>query len=254
MTISGSQIAALGSRLRASNTPDPKDVALLGEVLIQFNRAMEEVAAGLDSIGLKATTRLKSTGTIVDKLKRTFDNLKSMQDLAGARVVQRMTLDQQDEAADRILSFWPGARLIDRRATPSHGYRAVHIIPRIDKCKVEIQLRTMYQDTWAQFMELLGDAFGRDVRYGGPPNTPDEQVTETMTRGQFVNFWIAQSEELHRAAECENELARLERDGQQDSQRAVELRGIIEEELGPLRRIVREMHADFAGRTTDGTG
>jgi hypothetical protein len=105
---------------------------LLGELLIEFNGAMGQVADGLRELGLSPTTRLKTSGTIIDKMKRqTHLNLGNIRDLAGARVVQRMSLDEQDAIADKIRGLWPDAQLFDRRANPSHGYRAIHLVPRI---------------------------------------------------------------------------------------------------------------------------
>ena len=83
--------------------------------------------------------------------------------------MRTMTLDEQDALVASILELWPDAAVIDRREIPSHGYRAVHVVPKIQGHSVEIQVRTIYQDTWAQMMERFGDIWGREVRYGGQP-------------------------------------------------------------------------------------
>lgn len=62
-------------------------------------------------------------------------------------------------------------RLIDHRKTPSHGYRAVHVVVFEDGIPVEIQIGTKIQDTWAQITEKLGDAWGRGLRYGLGPDS-----------------------------------------------------------------------------------
>ncbi len=252
--LSRSQIANLGSRLRRSDTPDPADVALLEGVLIPFNVAMREVVAQLASAGFAATTRLKTTKSIVEKLKRTSGNLKVMQDLAGARIVRPMTLDEEDDLADRVLSLWPDAEVTDRRVVPSHGYRAVHVVPSVGGCRVEIQLRTMYQDAWAQITEVMADAFGRGIRYGEAPNTPNKQISANLTRAEFVNSWVAMSDELYRAERCENELARLVAEGQGASEKAEQLRTVIGEELGPLRKAVRDAYGSLGQQGLEGTG
>ena len=69
-----------------------------------------------------------------------------------------------------ITEAFPGSELLDRRQMPSFGYRAIHVISRVERCPVEIQLRTHYQDTWAQAMEFFGDRWGRAIRYGGETN------------------------------------------------------------------------------------
>jgi hypothetical protein len=255
VTLSGKEIERLGHRLRACTAPDPADIALLGELLIRYNGAMTQVADGLRSIGLAATTRLKSTGTIVDKLKRTASsNLRAIRDLAGARVVRRMTLDEQDGLVAQVKGIWPSAEVVDRRTRPSHGYRAVHVIPKVDGCKVEIQIRTIYQDVWAQTMELFGDLWGRDVRYGGPPSTPDAQYVSGLTRAEVVTSWIKYADQLHRLAEVENELAVYDARGDRDHERAVELRRVVETDLAPLQAHVQQLADVLEERRLGGTG
>jgi ppGpp synthetase/RelA/SpoT-type nucleotidyltranferase len=130
----------------------------------------------LRTIGLEPITRLKTSGTIVDKLRRQpAIDLKHVHDLAGARIVQPTTLDKQDEVASMITEAFPGSELLDRREIPSFGYRAIHVISRVERCPVEIQLRTHYQDTWAQAMEFFGDRWGRAIRYGGEPVDPESR-------------------------------------------------------------------------------
>ena len=46
-------------------------------------------------------------------------------------MVRPMTLDEQDEIAAAIAELWPSTQIVDRRASPSHGYRAIHLVPRI---------------------------------------------------------------------------------------------------------------------------
>jgi hypothetical protein len=205
--LSHSEVLALSERLREAATPSDEDIELLGHVLIRFNRAMGEVADQLRALGLSPTTRLKTSGTIVDKLKRQPHlHLGNIRDLAGARVVFPMSLSDQDEVAKRIAALWGGIQVIDRRAQPSFGYRAVHLVPKIDGCSVEIQLRTVYQHTWAQLMETFGDMWGREIRYGGAPTDPNVQVVSTsaLTRSQVVELWITVSDHLSDLAQIEN--------------------------------------------------
>jgi hypothetical protein len=242
---------ALSSRLREAEVPTPVDLELLGELLIEYNGAMGEVAKGLRGLGLSPTTRLKTSGTIIEKMKReTHLNLGNIRDLAGARVVQRMTLDEQDEVAKEILELWPGTRLIDRRLEPSHGYRAVHLVPRIGGCPVEIQLRTFYQDTWAQVMESFGDTWGRAIRYGGEPDQPDEPVNGgSMTRSQFVHGWIEFSNRLYDLAKIENDLGRLQAAPDKPPDYEQRIQGVeqqVNEAFGPMRDLIRQVGEDLA--------
>ncbi len=249
--MSKSKARALSIRLRDAATPDPDDIVLLGEFLIAFNGAMAAVADGLRGIGLMPTTRLKTSGTIIDKLKRQPHlDLNTIRDLAGARVVQRMSLDEQDAVAGRMAALWPDTRIIDRRAQPSWGYRAIHLVPRVEGCQVEVQLRTLYQDTWAQVMESLGDLWGRDIRYGGQPDVPDAPSGDrpgAWSRAQIVEAWKNLSDPLHDLAIWENDLARLGTltdPTRQEIEQMAELSRRIEE--APLRGLIRDLAEDFS--------
>ena len=65
-----------------------------------------------------------------------------MQDIAGCRVTVT-DLTRQDLVVDQLRKLFPESRVNDRRASPSNGYRAVHVIPSIDGRTVEIQVRTL---------------------------------------------------------------------------------------------------------------
>jgi ppGpp synthetase/RelA/SpoT-type nucleotidyltranferase len=64
---------------------------------------------------------------------------------------------------------FPRTDVKDRRESPSHGYRAVHVIVTILGKLIEIQIRTELQDLWAQISEKSADLFGQEVKYGGGP-------------------------------------------------------------------------------------
>ncbi|MGA5301417.1 hypothetical protein ACPCHT_15910 [Nucisporomicrobium flavum] len=115
--------------------------------------------------------RLKTTGTIIDKLRRErSSSLKTIHDLAGARIVLSGSLRAQDAAVRLISKAYVDASVIDRRSDPRAGYRAVHTILKIDGIPVEVQLRTELQDHWAQLFERLADVWGRQIRYGDVPS------------------------------------------------------------------------------------
>jgi ppGpp synthetase/RelA/SpoT-type nucleotidyltranferase len=114
--------------------------------------------------------------TLVDKLRRERTMaLTTVQDIAGVRVVLRPDRREQDAVVARLSSRFPSARVTDRRATPSHGYRAVHLVVDSGGCLVEIQVRTLLQDVWAQLVERIADRWGRGIRYGQEPEDPDRQ-------------------------------------------------------------------------------
>jgi hypothetical protein len=143
--------------------------------------------------------RIKTTGTLVDKLRREPHlKLKTIRDVAGARIVIDGGRWEQDRVAERITEAFadcPKAPdLIDRREKPSHGYRAVHVVVYEDGTPVEIQIRTELQDVWAQITEKLGDMWGRGLRYGLGPDQPDAPADpsgaepERMTRAYVVEL------------------------------------------------------------------
>lgn len=189
------------------------------EVRIRYGRALELAQAGLSALELPATGRVKTTGTLVDKLRRTPGlTIRGVHDLAGSRVLVRpVTLPKgfrvqdaeckrdfevrdglfaQEIAVRKILNvFVPplaskAPKEIDRRANPSHGYRAVHVIVFLEGVPVEVQVRTELQHMWAEATERLGDRWGRGLRYGAGPDEPEKLVfpPSVITRGRFVKL------------------------------------------------------------------
>lgn len=148
--------------------------------------AMVDVQEALSrKLDVRPTSRLKTVGTIVDKVKREPTmSLSRMQDIAGLRIVEEFDRVSQEELARQVEALYPGARRIDRRATPSHGYRAIHVVVPVDVCWVEVQIRTRLQDLWAQLVERLGDAWGRQIRYGGQPEDPERDIG-SVTRSEL---------------------------------------------------------------------
>lgn len=130
----------------------------------------------------------------------------SIHDLAGARIVIDGTLRDQDATRDSIVEAFATCSkppiVKDRRETPSHGYRAVHVIVFPENIPVEIQIRTPDQDRWAQATEVLGDNWGRGLRYGDGPDDPDSLAgppfAPSLTRAQVVEKWTQISDLIAR--------------------------------------------------------
>ncbi|WP_199516464.1 RelA/SpoT domain-containing protein [Nucisporomicrobium flavum] len=175
LPISKKQLDKLGDRLRDAGSPAAEDFEMLEAVLGAYDEALQEVRETLRELGFEPTVRLKTTGTIVDKLRRErSSSLKTIHDLAGARIVLSGSLRAQDAAVRLISEAYSDAPVpplvIDRRSDPRAGYRAVHMILKIGGIPVEVQLRTELQDRWAQLFERLADVWGRQIRYGGAPS------------------------------------------------------------------------------------
>lgn len=205
LPISRSAMDALGKRLRAPRV-DAQDWALLLTVLAEYQDALDSVKIRLEQLGLAPTIRVKSTGTLIDKLNR-GSSLKSVQDLAGARVVVSGGWAEQDRVVGLVKNEFAGSRVIDRRSNPSHGYRAVHVIVAQADVPVEVQVRTELQHVWAEAIERLGDAWGRELRYGEPIRNGELEIRPGLTRDGLLALLDLVSELIHRVETIEGDLA-----------------------------------------------
>ena len=146
------------------------------EVLrIQIQKRVEKCLADFD---VSVTGRAKTRDTLRDKLiKDPHTKLGSIDDVIGIRVVGDFTLSQQDEICKLIeREFAPILKKKDRRKNPNNGYRAVHVIVRAEEMHAEIQVRTRLQSKWADLFERTADTWGRQIRYGFPPNADTDEI------------------------------------------------------------------------------
>jgi ppGpp synthetase/RelA/SpoT-type nucleotidyltranferase len=175
LPFSRSHIERLGVRLVAGPEPDDSDIEELHRLLEAYDGVLTATLTRVrDAIGVAPTSRVKNSGTILEKLHRQGGSwLKSMHDIAGMRIVSAGDRNAQDTIVSELIQLFGGEprapRIIDRREKPSHGYRAVHVIVFPDEVQVEIQVRTHWQHEWADMFEKLADRVGRDIRYGAPP-------------------------------------------------------------------------------------
>ena len=218
LSMSGRQINKLGERLASPGPISEYDYALLAQVVNDYQVILDQVEAKLRGLGLQATTRIKTTGTLIDKLRRQPElPLSAIRDIAGARIVIDGGRWEQDQVTGQIIEEFADCpktpRLIDRREQPSHGYRAIHVVVFEEGTPVEVQIRTKIQDTWAQITEKLGDAWGRGLRYGLGPDQPDLPVDpanpDSVTRGKVVETLAAVSETVAQIEEAEFQIVKL---------------------------------------------
>ncbi|RKQ86618.1 ppGpp synthetase/RelA/SpoT-type nucleotidyltransferase [Solirubrobacter pauli] len=161
----------------ARDDPADADITELHQLLEAYDDVLTATLTRVrDAIDVAPTSRVKNTGTILEKLERHGGSwLKSIHDLAGMRIVVDRDRNAQDALVSELIKlFGDEARepkVIDRRESPSHGYRAVHVIVFPEDMAVEIQVRTRWQHEWADMFEKLADRVGRDIRYGQPPET-----------------------------------------------------------------------------------
>lgn len=178
-----SQIERLGVRLVSTSPPAQEDLDTLHELLVVYADALADAVVRVhEHLGIVPTSRVKNTGTILEKLERFGGSwLKSIEDLAGMRIVGGLDRDGQDRLVEQLVALFDhGARppkVVDRREHPVQGYTAVHVIVFVDGLPVEIQVRTRLQHEWADLFEKLADRVGRGIRYGEPP---DHWLTENQ--------------------------------------------------------------------------
>lgn len=202
---SRSAIDKLGERLRAEGSASAELLDSLQKWRAEHDDPRARVHGQLKALDfgtpVLVTSRLKTVSTIVGKLKvQQQMRLSQMGDVAGVRVVisegSRLT---QDRIVYVVRALFPGAKTKDRRANPSQQYRAVHVEVKSGGHDVEVQIRTPLQHLWAELVEKLGDSWGRQIRYGGPPNDPERLVVAGSTREDVLTELFEISETIHQA-------------------------------------------------------
>jgi putative GTP pyrophosphokinase len=115
---------------------------------------------------IEVTQRLKRLDTLIGKLAREQGNVTQMQDIGGVRAVLP-SLQGIYVVRRRLLKSWTIIRERDYVTTPKDsGYRALHLIVRRKGYPIEVQLRTIGQDIWANSVEESGREFGIDFKFG----------------------------------------------------------------------------------------
>jgi putative GTP pyrophosphokinase len=176
-SLSRAAIDQLGLRLREALTLE--DLHLLDQYRREFRDEYDAVVYKIrTALGIELSGRpAKSTPAIVGKLKRSTMRLSQMQDIAGCRIVVK-DIAAQDTLVDQLVTLFP-CNIIDRRAHPSHGYRAVHVVAKPTSRCVEIQVRTQLQHLWAELSEKSSDIFGVETKYGGGDNRARDVLNRT---------------------------------------------------------------------------
>lgn len=134
------------------------------------------------------TFRLKRTSSIIKKLARRNTNLRlgSMDDIGGCRLIVE-NIDQVYFAAKKIsecLEVKEPRGIKDYIALPQEsGYRSLHVIAVVPgeslSSRVEIQIRTRIQHSWATGVEAAGAIYGEDYKSPEtfiPSEVPSENV------------------------------------------------------------------------------
>jgi len=131
-----------------------------------------------NKLGLEPSGRpSKSTSSIIEKLQRETIRLTQAQDIAGCRVIVT-DINEQERVVAALRGLFPAASIVDRRAAPSYGYRAVHAIVEENGMTVEVQIRTTLQHLWAELSEKFSDVMDPAIKYGGGEGEVRELLLE----------------------------------------------------------------------------
>ncbi len=89
-----------------------------------------------------------------------------MHDIGGVRSVLP-TLRHVQVVSRRLRKSWTIIRVRDYIAEPKDsGYRALHLIVKRSGYPIEVQLRTIAQDVWANTVEERGRETGIGLKFG----------------------------------------------------------------------------------------
>ena len=110
----------------------------------------------------------KTRQSIVDKLYREEKlRLSQMQDIVGCRIVVQGGAQAACQVNKQLVNAFEEKQFrIQSKPRNKDGYRAIHLIVKINKKSYEIQLRTLAQDVFANLVERLSDK-ENTLKYGG---------------------------------------------------------------------------------------
>ena len=172
--LSNSEIDQLGDRLR-NNYKEDSDLEKLDEFRQTYSNIDEQVynliedTLKMDKLKLVITKRKRKTRqSIVDKLYRQKKlRLSQMQDIAGCRIIVQGGTQVACQVNKQLINAFEEKQLrIQSKPRDKDGYRAIHLIVKMNKKSYEIQLRTLAQDVFANLIERLSDK-KNTLKYGG---------------------------------------------------------------------------------------
>ena len=178
-------------------------------------------------------SRVKSIDTLREKLQRLNSRLSTIQDLAGARVnIDGSLLDQQHLVEDLKSAFesqQAKVKVKNYLVESQFGYRAIHLHINSPAGRVELQVRTSFQEQWANVNEALGDVYGRDLRYREIDLDEDEHLHRVVQSQKTMSMAIRELEEL------ENEILASKSEDSAVREQWLEIRAKLNRELGSWR-------------------
>ncbi len=151
---------------------------------------------------IDVTQRLKRLNTMIDKLAREEGRVTQMHDIGGVRSVLP-SLRHVQAVSRRLRKSWTIIRVRDYVAEPKiSGYRALHLIVKRNGYPIEVQLRTIAQDVWANQVEERGREHGIGLKFGqGGADLQDYFVTMAEVLASFDRGEVS-AEQLRAALEA----------------------------------------------------
>jgi len=161
--LSQKQINKIGKKFRDS-IYDEEDFSFLEEYKKEYDEILINKTSKLSELISKKINnfilvgRLKRTNSIIRKLQRKKNygmDLTRMSDIAGLRVIVNDIKDQNIVIESIKLNLQID-KIYDYRET-EQNYRSVHLVLRENNKYLEIQIRTVAQQTWADESEGFGE-------------------------------------------------------------------------------------------------
>ncbi|MEP6788835.1 MAG: RelA/SpoT domain-containing protein [Acidobacteriota bacterium] len=106
--------------------------------------------------------------------------MSQIQDISGCRLIVK-NIDAQESAVESLTKLFENSGVVDRRKQPSHGYRAVHVIVTCLDKVIEVQIRTLLQQLWAELSEKFSDVVDPAIKYGGGDKPVQDILIKTST-------------------------------------------------------------------------
>lgn len=177
-----------------------RDFDLLGAYRSTFEDPMLKVRVGMQSFvrtcgypDAHVAQRLKRLPRVLRKLiQQPSMQITNMQDIAGVRAVLP-DIESVHDVAAHIDKRWGPKGQIHRvydyiDTSKASGYRAIHIVALRDERLVEIQLRTVRQQGWADGVESLSRLFPWEFKWD---EGPEEILSYFALLADTLYMWDA---------------------------------------------------------------
>ena len=137
------------------------------------------------------TSRIKSSESVMKKIGNEYSLLH---DIIGVRIICSF-VDEIYEVKDWIHSCFKVVEVRDYLSQPKpSGYRSLHVICEVDGCLVEIQVRTIALDFWANLEHQIHYKASREV--------PDCVVDELKECADIIAHTDERMQSLSKQIRC----------------------------------------------------